>query len=340
MFEKALWFQNYKQAKMVIWMMLALFILQMPIQAILSIESWKERAAQADQAEEYVYEIQAWDILQIFSEGMFTIFVTVAIVMLAVLLIGLERNTRRNDFTFSLPFKRETLFLAKWALGTVIITVFFIINFVPAYFIVQQSDFNSGLNLVTSLEIFWGPLIGYIFFYTFALLIGTITGEMISQIFLTFILGFLPQMILILIQEFMRVHDFFLFSIGSQPRWVEYITPVYYAIGEMGEIIGILAAIVFTSLSLWGGSLLYRNNKIEHNGEFLVFKSLNPIFMVLLTVLISLFGGLLLSSLAPWGANVLRILSYWIGFTTFLLFALLFIRRLAAMNVTFTGKPT
>lgn len=340
MFEKALWFQNFKQSKFIIWILLVLFILQMPLQAILSIETWTERAEQAAETDEYVYEVQAWDIHQIFSQGMFTVFIGAALVLFAVLLLGLERNTRRNDFTFSLPYKRATLFYAKWAIGTAVITGFFALTYIPAYIIIKQSEFGYGLNLVSSLEIFWAPLLGYIFFYTFALLIGTITGEMISQVVLTFLLSFLPLIILILFQEFMRIHDFFIFAIGSQPRFITYFTPFYYTIGEMGDVLGIFLAVSFTVCCALGGAALYERNKIEYNGEFLIFKQLNPVFIVILTIIIALFGGLIVSSLAPWSANVLRIISYWIGFTTFLLFALLLIRRLVIMNVTFTGKPT
>ncbi|SDO28995.1 hypothetical protein [Alkalicoccus daliensis] len=340
MFEKGLWFQNYKQSKFIIWILLVLFVLQMPLQAILSLETWTERAEQAAETDEYVYEVQAWDINQIFSQGMFTVFVAVALVLLASLLIGLERNTRRNDFTFSLPYKRSTLFYAKWALGVTVITGFFALNYIPSYIIIHQSEFAYGLNLVSSLEIFWAPLLGYIFFYTFALLIGAITGEMVSQVVLTFLLGFLPLILLTLFQEFMQVHDFFFFSIGSQPRFITYLTPFYYTIGEMGEMIGIFLAVLFTIICTLGGAALYERNKIEYNGEFLIFKQLNPVFIVILTIIIALFGGLIVSSLAPWGANALRIISYWIGFSTFLLFALLLIRRLIIMNITFSGKPT
>lgn len=340
MFNKGLWFQNYKQSKFVLWILLALFVMQMPLQAVISIETWNERVEQTMETDEYVYEVQAWDMQQIFSQGLFTIFIAIALILLAVMLIGLERNTRRNDFTFSLPYKRKVLFFEKWLLGTTAITAFFIITFLPAYFIIYQSEFAYGLNLVSALEIFWGPLLGYIFFYTFALFVGTITGEMISQVILTFVLGFFPQMMLVLLQEFMRVHDFYFFSIGAQPRVIVYLTPFFYTIGEMGEVIGLILAIVFTVVCLFAGAALYEKNKIEHNGEFLIFKKLNPIFIVALTVIISLAGGLVVSSLAPWGANILRIISYWIGFTTFLLFALLLIKRLVTMNITFTGKPT
>ncbi|SER75080.1 ABC transporter permease subunit [Salipaludibacillus aurantiacus] len=336
MFHKALWYQNYKQTRMIIWIILALFIIHMPFQSVLSLETWKEREEQANQAEGYVYEVQKWDVLQIFSQGTLPVFLSFSIIALACLLIGLERNTRRNDFTFSLPFSRKDLFLAKWLYGVSAIFFFHIINFFTAFFIIYQSDYSTALYLVSWIEIFWGPLLGFIMFFTFALLIGTFTGEMISQVGLTFLLGFLPQGVFALIQSFTEVHFRYIFSL---PDWINYLTPFNYVFNQSGEILSVVLPLIFTGLFLWLSTYLYEKNKIEHNGEFLIFKVLNPVFLTGITISISLAGGMIVSALAPWSADALRIIAYWIGFTTFLLFALLIGRRIVTMNIQFYGKP-
>jgi ABC-type transport system involved in multi-copper enzyme maturation permease subunit len=334
-FHKALWYQNYKQTRIIIWMILALFILHMPFQSVLSLERWNEQEQQAQQVEDYIYEIQAWDVLEIFSQGTLPILLSISIIALACLLIGLERNTRRNDFTFSLPFKRRDLFLAKWCYGVSVIGIFHVVNYFIAYFIIQQSEYQSALNLVSKIEIFWGPLLGFIMFFTFALVIGTISGEMISQIILTFIFGIFPIGVFFLIQELINVH----FRIHiNYPIWLEYLTPFMYVFNHPALLTTIIAPIIFTGLLIWLGVCLYKRNKIEHNGEFLIFKVLNPIFLIGITICLSLLGGMIVSSFAPWNADLLRIISYWIGFTTFLLFSLLIVNKLLSMNITFRGK--
>ncbi|PRO64669.1 hypothetical protein [Alkalicoccus urumqiensis] len=338
MFKKALWFQNYKQSRFVLGILFVLFVIQMPLQAILTIETWNERAAQADQAEEYVYEVQSWEVEAIFSDDLFSLMVSGAILLLALVLVGLERNTRRNDFTFALPFTRTQLYLAKWLLGTGTILLFFLLNFFPSYFIIQQSDFSYALTLITAPDIFWGPLLGYLFFFSFCLFIASLTGEMMSQTIITLVTAFLPQIIFTLLQELMRVHDFFLFTIGAVPRWVDYLTPGLYAVGEMSDVIGMSLSCIFIGLTLWAGIFFYHRNRVEYNGEFLLFKQMTVPTAVLLVILVAFFGGMIVSSLAPWGANALRIISYWIGFCTFLLFALIVTRRLLTMNVRFFGK--
>ncbi|PYZ94063.1 hypothetical protein CR194_00540 [Salipaludibacillus keqinensis] len=335
MFRKALWYQNYKQTRMIIWMILALFVLHMPFQSILSLETWQEREEQAQQIEDYVYEVQAWDVLQIFSQGLLPLILSISIITLACLLIGLERNTRRNDFTFSLPFTRKHLFLAKWCYGVVAISLFHLINFFIAYFIIYQSEYRSSLYLVSWIELLWGPLLGFIMFFTFALLIGTFSGEMISQVVLTISLGILPLGVFLLIQEMINVH--FRVHLSSH-IWIEYLTPFMYVFSITTSVQAILMPIILTGLFLWLAVYLYERNKIEHNGDFLIFKVLNPIFLVIITFCFSLLGGMIVSSLAPWNADALRILSYWIGFTTFLLFSLLLANKLLSMNIMFKGK--
>ncbi|WP_280768699.1 hypothetical protein [Salipaludibacillus daqingensis] len=335
MFYKALWYQNYKQTRIIIWMILALFILHLPFQSILSLERWKEQEHQAQQVEDYTYEIQAWEVLEIFSQGTLPILLSLGIIALACLLIGLERNTRRNDFTFSLPFKRQDLFLAKWCYGTAAITLFHIVNFFVAYVIIYQSEYRFALELANWIEIFWGPLLGFIMFFTFTLLIGAISGEMISQVILTFLIGIFPLGIFFLMQELINVH-FRIFI--SSPTWLEFLTPFMYVMNHPSLASTIVFPIILTGLFLWLGVHLYQKNKIEHNGEFLIFKVLNPIFLIIITICLSLLGGMIVSSLAPWNADLLRIISYWIGFTTFLLFSLLLTNRLLSMNITFRGK--
>ncbi len=335
MFHKALWYQNYKQTRMIIWMTLALFVVFLPFQSTLALETWKELQEQAQLVDDSIYEVQQWDVLQIFSEGGLAILVTLSIIVLAGMLVGLERNTRRNDFTFSLPFYRNDLFLAKWFYGAILISLFHSVNFWIAYFIIYQSEFASALYLVSWTEIFWGPLLGFLFFFTFSLFIGTIAGELISQIALTIVFAIFPLGLFTLIQGLIDVHfKYYL----NQPVWLEYVTPFMYVFSNTSTIATIITAIAFTVFFLLLGTFLYKKNKIEHNGEFLIFKRLNLPFLILFSLCFSLLGGMIISSLAPWNADALRIVSYWIGFTLFLLFSLLIARRLLAMNLMISNK--
>ncbi|MDG5786346.1 ABC transporter permease subunit [Evansella sp. AB-P1] len=340
MFHKGLWYQNYKQTKMVVWILLVLFVIHLPFQTILLLESWRSHVKHMNEHfPGQQVEFHAFEIYNLYFQGIFPFIVMFGIIFLACLLIGVERNTRRMDFTFSLPFSRKDMFLSKWLYGMLLIFVFHIVNFFISYFTFMQSEFSSELGKVTLIEIFYGPLIGYLLVFTFALFIGTITGEMISQIALTFIFGIFPIGVMILVQSLIEVHFGYSRFWIENLQWVENITIFNFVLNHQGnEFLDLLYPLIgialFTILSIF----LYERNKIEHNGEFLIFKQLNPIFLVGITICFALLGGIIISSLAPWNATTLRIIAYWIGVGIFLLFSYLITRRLLRMNIMIKNK--
>ncbi|WP_179298737.1 ABC transporter permease subunit [Evansella halocellulosilytica] len=339
MFHRALWYQNYKQTKLIIFIILALYIIKLPFQAFTRIEFWNEQKDHAEQFSDVGFEILPFELYNVFSSGLMTFLLSFAVIFLAGLLIGIERNSRRHDFTFSLPFKRRDLFLAKTIYGALFITLFHTINFWIAYAIIRQSEFGYALDQVTLIEIFFGPLLAMLLIFTFAMFIGTIAGEMFSQVALTFIFAIFPiafwglllQLISINFNTYMNVPDIF-----------EYLTAFSYftlfTSPESNDIQLMMYILIGIAISIIFGVLLYERNRVEHNGEFLIFKRLHPVFLVGMTICFSLLGGIIISSLVPWHAETLRVVSYWIGFFIFMFFAYLISKRLLKMNLMVKNK--
>lgn len=330
MFDRGLWLQNFKQTKLLIGLMFGLYIVHMPFQATLALESWAEREDMAETIDDYVYEVQRWDVLQVFSEGIVSFFLLVTVVIFAGLLIGLERNTRKMDFAFSLPYSRQALFLAKWTYGMTVITVFHLLCFVAAFLIIWFSPYRNAFEQVTAAEIFIQPFLGMILIFTFALFVGTFTGEMISQMVITVLLGFFPLGLFYLIESIIDVHFNFILPM---PRFLDFITPFMYVLESDQHTWMAAAGTIGIVIFLTAGKRIYEQNELEHNGEFLIFKSLHRPAYISIVLVISMFGGTILSSLAPWNVEILQIISYWIGFSGFLLFALLITRKVLEMNV-------
>src|SRR5690554_5896719 len=116
--------------------------MHLPLQSIFTLETWKETLKRSENGYlPYYYELNSFDVLNIFSQGVFPFFIGVGIIFLAALLIGVERNTRRMDFTFSLPISRRSIYLSKWIYGVLLIIIFHFIFFLIAYWIIQQSEF-------------------------------------------------------------------------------------------------------------------------------------------------------------------------------------------------------
>ncbi|WP_100406834.1 hypothetical protein [Bacillus solitudinis] len=328
---KALVRKEWKQGKVVLMLITLLFIFQYPMRAVLGLQDLRETRNEN-------WFMPEHQVPNIFGPGVPTMLIIVFIVLLAVQFIGLERNTRRHDFSFALPFKRRTIFLVKWGLGTSLITAVMFFSFLLAYFLIITSEFAVYLEPYNFLSLILAPWLGYVAMYTFALFIGTITGEMVSQIALTFIFTVFPLGSMVLISQFIDLH------FSMYPRYPEFLQQFVwpmYALSPPGGgsnlslWIPAIAIVFFVILSQW----LYEKNHNEHNGEFLIFKELQPIFRVGIIICFAMLGGMLFSSLVPYSlGNGAQILCYWIGAGIFIFLSYLLTKRLFTMNITVKGK--
>lgn len=325
MMAKGLWLKEYKQSKLYVWMLLTLFIIMLPVRASLHLDQWAEMTKQG-------ISFDAHLIRSLFGASMPSFLVLFLLIVMAAVMIGAERNTRRNDFTFALPFKRSNIFLVKWLMGVLPIVVFYSINFVIAYFMVTSSEYMVQFPDFEFGRYFIYPLLGYVTTYTFALFIGTFCGEMASQIILTYIFIFFPFGFTFLLSSFLWINfDTYLpnMDFATHITW-----PIYIFVDAFWNYhiwVPIIATIVFVVVGQW----LYTKNHIEHNGEFLIFKQLHPIFLVGIVVCFALLGGIIISEVT-YMTN--KLIFYWIGFITFGAMSFLLTRRLLRMNVMMKNK--
>lgn len=180
---KALFRKEWKQSWVLLTMITLLFVFLYPMRTFLGLNDWRERAN-----DQYFYP--HYEVPAIFGVSMTGIMILIFLVLLAVQFLGTERNTRRHDFAFALPFKRRTMFFVKWLFGVGTVTVAMLVTFTIAYAVIMGSEFAVYLDGYQFWGMFLSPWLGYIAMYSFTLFIGTITGEMISQIVLTFFLQF------------------------------------------------------------------------------------------------------------------------------------------------------
>ncbi len=200
---------------------------------------------------------------------------------------------------------------------------------------INQSEFSFMLEHATFTELFIGPYLSFVLFFSFSLFIGSFTGEMISQIVLTFIFAGFPYGFYLLIFAAVDLH----FRMVLNPsEWVLHLTLYFYTFSHMLPGYDMIIPIIGIGLFTIFGALLYKRNKIEHNGEFLLFKKLHPIFLIGMTICFSMFGGILISSIAPWNAHAIQITAYWGGFLLFAFFSYTLAKKLLKMNLTVKNK--
>ncbi|WP_218970622.1 ABC transporter permease subunit [Alkalihalobacterium alkalinitrilicum] len=329
--------KEYKQTKTLIWGLLILFFFDFPIRVSLNLESWKTMEEHA-LIEPTAYAnpiVHDFMVRSLFFGGFATFLGMIIIVLLAGIMIGSERNTRKNDFSFALPYKRRDMFLTKWLIGVLSVSVFYTVNYLAAYFLVATSDYKHFLEQFSHVQLLIMPLLGFITLFSFAMLIGTVSGEMVSQMVLTFIFTFFPLGFYYLVSGFWMIHTN---EYLHEPTALTYFVWPIYSIDAYSNkplLIPIVATIIFTIIA----TKLYTVNKTEHNGEFLIFKGLQPVFKVGILICFALLGGMLISSLTPYtNGNILTIVFYWIGFIVFALLSYRLTTRLLTMNVTVKNK--
>ncbi|MEC2070560.1 ABC transporter permease subunit [Alkalihalophilus marmarensis] len=341
---KGLLRKEWKQSRAILFLITLLFLFHFPIRAMVSIENWREEVRSAPaEAMNYL----EWSVHSALGMSVFSLVIIVLLVTLAVQLIGSERSTRRQDFAFALPYRRRTMFLVKWLMGVVPVLILYPITFLSAYFMIVSSEFGFHLDGVNFLEAFMLPLLGFIATYSFTLFIGTITGEMISQIALTFIFTIFPVGILVLVGYFFEVNfnnGYFFGRISEEAsRFIWPIYTVYNPTSAMGdgEFMNLWIPLAATLLFVGAGQWLYEQNHSEFNGEFLIFKQLEPIFRAGIIVCFALLGGMIGSGLVPWSlknGSILELVFYWVGAAIFTYLSILLTNRLFSMNITIKGK--
>ncbi|MDQ0353072.1 ABC-2 type transport system permease protein [Alkalibacillus filiformis] len=311
MFHKALWMKEWKHNLLVSAGFLITLLLAYPLMAFMQFETWREWK----QFNPEIWEQQKASQIQfIFEPNFFGMILVGLVILLAGFLIGLERNTKRHDFSMALPYSRKEMFITKYALGLLVITISYNIAYWLMYFAVYQSEFAALLSEVNVSQVFWYPLVTYLVIYSFAMFIGTISGEIKSQIALTLIFLFFPQGFLMLMVGFLEVHgasisnNAFMEWITQDLLWPNYLSPFMF--DHLNLITPVIAAILFTVLAL----VIYEKSPSEYSGEFLMFRSLHPLFAFGIPLCSALLGGLFLSSLVPYNSTeIVEITLFWLG---------------------------
>jgi hypothetical protein len=325
MLPKALLMKEWKHTSIIILAIFILFIIQFPIRISLKIEEWKKI-----ESDPFFELNMQFEVFSAFSGSVFAAIALLLVVVLAGIMIGLERSTKRNDFSLALPYSRKTMFLTKWVLGLASILGAFVLNFWIGYFIVKVSKYSYLLNELNLLEMFVAPIMGYFVLFSFAMFIGAIAGDMRSQVILSFIFLVFPMGIIPLLNELWRAHGFGYIEfpeIMLKLFWPSYI------MGHGLDAVDLLYPFAFGIIFFVVGMKLFSKAPAEYSGEFLVYHSLHPVFKFGIPICGALLGGLLMSSFIPYGlSGVIQIIAYWIGALIAAFFAWIITKRLLGIQ--------
>jgi hypothetical protein len=323
MFKHALWKKEYRQAKLLLWLIPIVCLLFMGVAQGFLIWNWLtyyEHTYNHDVSAESFYTVIDWLFL------MRNVVLALLMVILAASLIGVERRNLQNDFTFSLPFSRAHVFLIKWGIGVVFLAGALLSNTIIDVLIILFSPFADHLNGSYHIKDVVFTVIIITGIYTFALFIGTITGSAAAQTILTGIFSIFPL-------GFMAIVTFFVYvNLGRDIGNVVHVfnapifnlvinsTLFFHVVGGReivaGEYIHIWGPLSYIVVFLPLGLYCYRNNRLEYNGCIILFPQLQPVFKVGVALCFALSLGMFLTVLTvDFDSNrSVLLLSYYLGF--------------------------
>ncbi|GAA0382714.1 ABC-2 transporter permease [Bacillus horti] len=335
MWSKALWYKNYKETKPYAWGFLIVSLL-VPFQF------YSEETRLADFADRGIL-IDAVSFDFFTAAAVFQLFV---LLVLAVKLMGSERSNYHYAFSLSLPFKREDIFQAKWMYGCTVIGIGVTISVLISLLIYSGGDFLKDLIPLSIIFTYMFLIVLLLLaFYSFALMLGYLTGNAVSQFILTGITSILPVGFTMLLFEFLRIHGInahifdsrFIdsFTMVSLPVQLS-IMSVLSRIGQQIEgnliLVCASASIGYILITFLVTRWISRYSKAEHNGKILLYQPLVKILRVGVFVCFFLFGGLFGSGYFTAGGGLLE---YYIGGIVFALLATIILNKLLRVKPGF-----
>ncbi|QQK79014.1 hypothetical protein HUG20_03260 [Salicibibacter cibi] len=337
MLNKALLKKDLKPSAMILLILTILFVIQYPLRTILELEHLRL----LEEGVSHVFSSRMDSFVQdIFAGNALSLFSIITIVVMGGMFIGLERNTRRHDFSLSLPFSRQKLFVTKASIGLGAITVIMSVNCLVAWGLIWFSEYRDALVNFNFVEMFLVPLLAYLAIFAFTLLMGTISGEMISQVVLSFIFLIFPYGFVLLLSVFVTTHFGNLGRLTAThfDEWLMILVLPFQVMADFASLpeiptgMQLVASLPIMLISLAIGMKLYEKGKSEHNGEFLLFPPLKPVFLIGIVGCFAMLGGMIFSVFGdPAGATIPF---YWLGAIVIGALAFLITKRLLQMNVT------
>lgn len=284
-FKKELWKQGFRSSG---WIGIAYFIgllFVMPLMLVMWMTSPDSYWSKDEKLENLFYINGEFQLI-------FLMFIPV---LAAIFTFRFMQVKGSSDFIHSLPLSRTQIFIQQYLMGLSMLLLPILVNGVILYIV--QIGFQLQ-KMYTIADIGWWMFVSLVFaliIYSFACLIGVLTGLSTVQAGLTYIFLFFPIGIYLLLSfnlEFLLLG----YSVGNQTEefmtklspimsLIEYVVMENDSIGLLWIYLG--ASIVFFLLSIY----LYRIRDAEAANQALAFSIIKPIFRFGVTICFMLLGG-------------------------------------------------
>lgn len=238
---------------------------------------------------------------------------TVFLMIISALVCGMSSfsylNSRSKvDFYHSIPVRRETLFVANYLNGILILAVPYGAALLLSV-VIGVSNGISGTELWTlALGSYGLTMVYYILMYSLVVVAAMMTGNLVVGVLGSAVLAFyVPMSVLVVggyLTTFFRTYMHFQFerimnTVGRLSPVVEYVYQADLHRTKGMSPFALLAAIACSVLLAALGALLYRKRPSESAGRAMAFAVTRPVIRILMTVLAALGFGLFFWSMRP-----------------------------------------
>ncbi|ATO49998.1 hypothetical protein O0555_13540 [Brevibacillus laterosporus] len=295
MFHKALWLKEWKQSKSMIWLLPFITFICMGFsrmqntlfltenQVIMNVAQFKKEGA------EFFYLVS--------NNSNYLLASFPLLLLLALTLMGSERRSLVNDFTFSMPFSRRDIYLTKWMLGASAIVISLMLNTMIDMTVILVSPFREFFILKEHLYPLLQSSLGLIAFYSFVLMIGTLSGGTMVQAMLSIIFSIFPVGIAFLINGFLQMNFGIQLNFDLFPINLILLTSPVVLVNLFGKLSSpLLIPFIHLLVTLGLGIFLYQRNRLENNGKVIMFPAIEPVFYGGAILCFALLGGLFSST--------------------------------------------
>lgn len=252
--------------------------------------------------------------------------------LMASVLIGSERNSQMSDFSMSLPFSRNQLYISKWLIGVSSIVLSSLIGGTIMLVIIHSSRYaflieGETLKVIAVLGL---VLLTGISVFTLSLWMGSFGGEAISQVLWSIVAFLFPIGILSLIQGSIysitghSSYEWYERAMESLPLRI--LSPlVNIANVDMYNLFtdntmwrnfttfAPLSSLLFIGLTFGLGLLMFNRAPQENNGRFFMFTGWLWLVHVIMVLCFAMLGGIIIAAISYPTSVTLYIIGFLIG---------------------------
>lgn len=271
------------------------------------------------------------------------LWLLLAVFVLALVQLGVERRNGSQELLFSLPYSRARVFLCKWLLGAMMVTGTLLTCTLADVVVMAVSPASDYVRLDYFAVQFGYSWLVVLAGYACALLVGAVTGSVASQTILTWVLAAFPIGFFLLLDASLNVQGIQLPRRAHDGLGNSYTPLLGDRIQDALNFIG-YASLPYTDIVWWralamlvllGAGLLlvtgaYVRNRVENNGKLMLFKGGETVLRYAVVLCASMIAGMVGKGLFRLGAG--ERLGYDIGFVLGCVLSAFIIRKLLRMR--------